>query len=306
MLRRNCGAYTASEGGHDPTPSYDRYRQRVAHYSIPAPLLRPFLRAALALQRPRSGEVYDGLREVCALGTSAAEAEALRAVRALRTGLRRNRDAVAVQDFGAGTPALVSLPGQVFRKPRVRTVASIHAEAAVSHPWGLFLFRLVRWLRPGRVLELGTNLGVSAAYIGTALDLNGGGRLVTIEGDPTLAGLACAALRQVSRSPVEVVQGRFGDVLPGVVEAHGPFDLVFIDGHHEAAATLRYYDTIAPHLSRGACVVFDDLEPGLKTVRRAWKRIRAAHPDALSVDLVQFGLLFPPAGGVPVAAGPAG
>lgn len=223
-----------------------------------------------------------------------AREEAIQApITRLRTILAVDPTRVAMQDFGAG-----SRTHQGDAKPHTRTIAEIYRTAAATPAWADVLFRLVRVLRPARVLELGTNLGISGAHVQAALALSEveagtAGHLVSIEGDPTLADMARAHLFdiQAPSQPTTVVTGRFDDVLPDVLDTHGPFDLVFLDGHHEEAATLRYFGRIAPHLAPGACVVFDDIEPG-QPVRRAWTALCAAHPDAERADLLKLGLLF--------------
>ena len=202
-----------------------------------------------------------------------------------------------MQDFGAGTQ---TGPLASLTKPTERRIAEIYERAAATPAWGRFLFRLVRALKPRRVLELGTNLGASAAHIVAALQHNrqeGGeeGHLVTLEGDPTLASIAREHLAPPGRATV--VTGRFADTLPDVLNEHGPFDLVFLDGHHEEAATLQYFALIRPHLTRGACVAFDDIEP-TRRVRRAWKQIVAVEPSSGHVDLLGLGLWFAPLGPV--------
>jgi hypothetical protein len=52
----------------------------------------------------------------------------------------------------------------------------------------LFLYCLARALAPAAVLELGTCLGVSAAYLSAALEANGSGQLVTIDIEPEKGG----------------------------------------------------------------------------------------------------------------------
>jgi predicted O-methyltransferase YrrM len=124
---------------------------------------------------------------------------------------------------------------------------------------------------------------------------------VTIEGDPGIAGVARTHLDRLGhRDRVDVITGRFGDVLPHVLT--DPFDLVFVDGHHEEAATHAYWEMLRPTLPAGACVAFDDIEPG-RPVRRAWKRIVSAEKarGAVAVDLLGLGLLFMPAAGAGAA-----
>ncbi len=255
------------------------------HHALSPALLRLFLQLRLRLHRRQMPQdLYTRFRKVCTLTCTAAEQEALAITTPMRDQLRQDATLVQVQDFGAGA--------STAQAPR--SVASIYARAASPHAWALFLFRLVRDLEAGRILELGTNLGVAAAYLRLGLDLNGAGTLVTLEGDPTLASAAQTTLQALSPQPSVVVPGRFQDTLPDVLNTHGPFDLVFIDGHHEAEAAYRYVQQIKPYLLPRACIVLDDVEPWTNTVRPAWHRLCAEHPQAISLDLWKMGILrFP-------------
>lgn len=153
-----------------------------------------------------------------------------------------------------------------------------------------------------RVLELGTSLGISAAYLRAALDRNAADddvepaalSLVSIEGAPALAEQARSGLAGLGLGPVEVVSGPFASRLPDVLPDCGPFDAVFLDGHHEAEAVMGYVYQILPHLNPGGWILFDDLEPWTTTVRRAWRRLRAERSEASFVDFVKMGLYVHP------------
>ncbi|NNF57615.1 MAG: class I SAM-dependent methyltransferase [Rhodothermaceae bacterium] len=252
------------------------------------------LRTLLALQRrPLRGLHAEALREAAQLSLAPAEAASEVEIDALRAALKASAETIQMQDFGAGTQAGLLA---ALAKPDERRIAEIYERAAATPAWGRFLFCLVRALRPRHVLELGANLGVSAAHIVAALDHNhreGGeeAHLVTLEGDPTLANLAREHLVPTGRATV--VTGRFVDTLPEVLATRSPFDLVFLDGHHEEAATLQYFAMIRPHLAPGACVVFDDIEP-TRPVRRAWKRVLTEEPSSGHADLLGLGLWFAP------------
>lgn len=251
------------------------------------------LRAALAPQARRLGKhTRDALWRAARLTLTPEETEAEEAINRLRERLGASADRLRVQDFGAGTRAS-ALAAET--QPGERAVGEIYRRAAVGPAWGRFLFTLTREKKPHRVLELGTNLGVSAAHLAKALQLNGGeGRLVTLEGDSSLAEHARAHLSDLGLAErVTVVTGRFDDTLSGVLEAQGPFDLVFLDGHHEEAATRRYFGQIAPHLAPGAWVLFDDVEP-TRPVRRAWRAIVEEQLEAGAVYLGKWGLLVWP------------
>jgi predicted O-methyltransferase YrrM len=97
-------------------------------------------------------------------------------------------------------------------------VASLATRSSKPPDAALFLFALVRRSRPDRVLELGTNLGISAAYLGAALRLNGGGSLVTIDASKERMRVARDVLAGLGlEGVVETRLGRFQAVLPEVL-----------------------------------------------------------------------------------------
>lgn len=251
--------------------------------------------AALQMAQPGlPGRHGAALRRAAALRLAGSERATEKAIDAFRQRLRTSKDVVDVVDYGAGTRG--------GERPPQRKVSQIYRRAATGPAWGRFLFGLARGLQPQRVLELGTNLGVGAAHLAGALALNetdGGprGRLVTLEGAPALAALASGALTRLGHSVdaddgrVRIEVGPFDETLPTVLDGD-PYDLVFVDGHHEPGAALGYLDTIRPHLAPGAMVVLDDVEPG-RPVRQAWKQLRAASP-APTFYAGKYGLLVTP------------
>ena len=259
---------------------------------MPVPASVVALRLALAALRAGGGALHEpaasAVRRASALRLTDAERADEQAVAALYGRLARSPATVEVVDYGAGTRG--------GARPPERAVADVVRRAATGPAWGRFLYGLARGLRPRRVLELGTHLGISAAHLGRALartdaEGRGHGELVTLEGAPALADLARAHLDALAIGDrVEVVTGRFADTLPGVLASRGPFDLVFIDGHHEEEAAFAYATQIRARLAPGALVVLDDVEP-TRPVRRAWRRLRAAHPEDGALWLGKLGLL---------------
>jgi predicted O-methyltransferase YrrM len=193
---------------------------------------------------------------------------------------------VRVADHGAGSlrGANPDAGGTIERQ-----VAEVCRHASKSAAWGRFLFTLVRTHQPQACLELGTCLGISAAYQAAALTCNGTGILTTIEGAERYAQIAQEQFAALGLKNVRALVGRFQDVLPEVLAtAEKPFDYVFIDGHHDGAATQRYFETIGPRLAPGALVIFDDIQ--WSTMRAAWRVIRRDPRVEDSVDLLTMGI----------------
>ena len=274
-------------------------------HAVPTLALRLALRALLAGPGRLDAPAEVALRRAAGLAVDPhAEAE----IDGLRARLAADTRAVDVVDYGAG-----SSRGD---KATPRRVCDVAARAGTGPAWGRFLQALARELAPGAVLELGTNLGLGAAHLCAGLEVadardpaGAPRRLVSLEGDPTFAELsrgALAALGWADRATV--VTGRFADTLPDVLAAHGPFGLVFVDGHHAEAPALDYVAAVRPHLAPGAVVVLDDVEP-TRPVRRAWTRL-ASEPGARRRYLGKLGLLQFPSpdraaargGAVPAAA----
>jgi predicted O-methyltransferase YrrM len=207
----------------------------------------------------------------------------------LRRRLAASREVVSRVDYGARSPGARLTDEMMYRGETVTaTVGDICRVAANPTRTALLLFHLIRGARPGTCLEMGTSLGITAAYQASALALNGAGRLVTLEGAETIAALARQNLASLGLEATVIV-GRFQDTLDSVLREHGPIDFAFVDGHHDEGATIRYFDQLRPALAPRAVVVFDDIgwSDGMG---RAWTAI-AGHPEiGVAVDLGAMGV----------------
>lgn len=210
-------------------------------------------------------------------------------IEALRTRLRVDPAVLAFDDYGVPHRLAGNGPARRVERP----VAAVCRSSAPAHQ-GRLLYHLARRLRPLACLELGTCLGISAAYLAAGLAEGGGGRLVTLEGGEALAARARTHLGGLGLAArAEVVTGRFSETLPAVLERLPPLGLAFLDGHHDPEATRAYARQLRPHLAPGAVVVVDDVRwtPGM---RRAWNDL--AEEAAVSTDLLTVGLaVFGPA-----------
>lgn len=152
------------------------------------------------------------------------------------------------------------------------------------------LYHLVAAFRPRSVVELGTNLGISAAYLAAALRANGdGGRLATLDASPYRLRVARELHARLKLRNVEYVHGRFVDTLEPVLRGTGPVDLAFVDGHHLYEPTLAYTGTILAHARPGALLVFDDIRWSGE-MRRAWAALQADERFSLVVDAGMMGV----------------
>jgi predicted O-methyltransferase YrrM len=112
------------------------------------------------------------------------------------------------------------------------------------------LWALVRALKPKLVVEIGSHRGSTAEVIGNALEDNGGGRLVSIEIDENLAGVARRRCEHLAY--VEIVTG---DCLE-LAGTWTDIDLLIVDGGTERRAE---HEAFGPFLSPNAIVVRHDV-----------------------------------------------
>jgi len=123
-----------------------------------------------------------------------------------------------------------------------------------------------------RAAEIGTGVGVGAAWIVSALPPQV--PFFTVELDPALA--ARAAELFADDPNVTVIAGSWRDALP----EEAPFDLVFVDAYDAKDDV----DAVVGLLAPGGTAVLDDfwLDPALPDVRRdSWLR----HPLLSTIEL---------------------
>lgn len=110
-----------------------------------------------------------------------------------------------------------------FPAPRERRLYDMEVGRGVEQEVGMFLYGLVRMMKPRICIETGTHCGDSAEWIGRALYDNGPGRLFTCDTDLSKVESSRDRLKNF---PVVILNALGEHVLRTLVP---PFDFVFID-----------------------------------------------------------------------------
>jgi len=197
----------------------------------------------------------------------------------LRRRLLNDRGRLQIDDFGAGSKA---------NPARERSIRDVARHSAVSSAAGRFLFRLVQFVKPSRMLELGTSLGISAAYQAAAARR---ARFLTIEGCPSIAEAARENLDRFGYSKVEISTGKFTEKLPEALEKLEQLDYLYLDGDHRRGASLQYFEQCLKYAHPESVFVIADIYWS-EEMREAWQQMKAHPAVRLSVDVFHFGLLF--------------
>ena len=100
--------------------------------------------------------VYDFIRNVLLYKLSKKKCAAIEAE---RTKLLRDSRMLTIQDFGAGS---------AIENEKKRTILSLAKNSLKSPKYAQLLYKIAKYYAPQNVLELGTCLGITTAYLSKA------------------------------------------------------------------------------------------------------------------------------------------
>lgn len=255
--------------------------RRVERFAKPI-LYRRRLRRLVADLPPSAASAAEWL----ITGRATAEEQALtERIEGLRAGLAQSDQKMS--SYYAPLPGTFTTTedGHAVPGPRKKQSARAHSRTGSKPRKGIALRRITAGSGAQRVLELGTNTGLSACWMASAPQVPA---LVTVEGSPELTEVARGHVAQFS-DRVEVRNAMFDDALADLAD-EPPFDLAFIDGQHEGAATLHYSEQVCQRLRPdGGIVLYDDIYWS-RDMLAAWRRLVATGPFTLTVDLGLVGM----------------
>jgi len=199
-----------------------------------------------------------------------------------REVLLASEETIDVIDYGsAGSPE---------GKPITRSVSQIAKTHLERAQVGRVLFRLVNWLgekekRPLEILELGTSLGVTTAYLAAADSRN---KVTTLEGSTAVLRIAQDVWKTLKMENITWKAGNIDDTLYEYTRA---LDVAYVDANHTYEATMRYVNYLLPLLPVKGIIVLDDIHYS-EQMERAWNELKADPRVTTSMDLYHVGILF--------------
>lgn len=184
-----------------------------------------------------------------------------------------------IEDFGAGSTK---------NNQKERKVSEIAKTALLNPEHAQLLFRLVNRFQPQTIIELGTSLGITSAYLASAYKQ---AQIYTFEGSPEIAQMAQKTFKKLKMNNIQQITTSFDDTLPQTLEQINTVDFAFIDGNHRYEPTLRYFEQLLEKASEHSVFVFDDIYWS-EGMTRAWNKI-ISHPKVtVSIDIYRMGLVF--------------
>ncbi len=194
----------------------------------------------------------------------------------LRSRLVNDDSLISFSDFGKKG---------VATKKSVREFASV---SAITKKYGEVLHRASAYFKPKTTLELGTNIGLSAAYLASG---NPTGKIYSVDASAELQQLARANFASLHLQNIETINGNFDDVLQEVVRELPSLDMVFFDGNHRCEPTLRYFNICAEAANEQSVFIVDDIYWNAE-MTEAWQAIKKHHRVTLTIDIFRIGFVF--------------
>ena len=222
------------------------------------------------------------------------------------SGIRKRESGVGSRESENGNRELgVGSPKTKIRNREARDrrkVSDIAKRSLAKKKYAQMLARLVNWLGDGRlaigdgqlaigderlvVLELGTSLGVTTAYM-AAMDKRN--KVITYEGCPAVAEIAKENWKALGIKNIDCRVGEINaDILDRDLER---VDVAFIDANHTYAGTRAYFNVLAEKVHAKSVIVVDDIHYN-KEMEKAWHEICEDERVTSTMDLYQMGLVF--------------
>jgi predicted O-methyltransferase YrrM len=200
-------------------------------------------------------------------------------IEAERQKLLQDDQLLTIEDLGAGSRKSSS---------KKRTVSEIAKRALKSRKYASLLYRLAAYYQPQNIIELGTSLGITTAYLSTAAP---GADVITIEGSDAVHEKAISVFKELGLKNINAVKGDFDTLLPAILQKISQVDLAYVDGNHRGEPTMNYFRQLVDKSHNDTIIIFDDIHWSLE-MENAWKNIKADPRVTCSIDIFFLGFVF--------------
>lgn len=202
-----------------------------------------------------------------------------RVIEEYRKALKKNKTFIPVQDFGAGSS---------MSQGSKRSIGAIAKHSLKRKKYAKLLHRIAGYYQCENIVELGTSLGTTTAYLATASFTS---RVTTLEGAKEVAAIAQSFFQKNNFTNIQLLKGDFSETIPIVMQSPDKIDLLFVDGNHRKEPTLEYFETFLEKSGNNSIFIFDDVHWS-EGMEQAWKHI-CEHPAVtMSIDLFFIGIVF--------------
>lgn len=215
------------------------------------------------------------LQHTCFYGTTATND--LNALKIYRKSLKLDTTVITIKDQVAGIKNFKN------KERAINTILNINCTTLNR---SALLTRICNYLNTKTALELGTSLGV----VTHALSLNGA-MVTSVEASQSMYDYTSSKLGH--HSNINLIHGSFKAFLNRELshKPQGTYDLIFIDGHRNGAATIAYFEKLLAFAHIDTIFILDDIYWS-KDMTRAWEILIKHKEVTASIDSFYWGFLF--------------
>lgn len=197
-------------------------------------------------------------------------------INSLLNQLSKDQRVIQVADFGAGSKTL----------KKERKISDILRISSSKGKYASLFYQLARFYKPERILEFGTSLGIGTIHLAKG---NPDAAITTVEACTETAKIAQENFQQTKTDAIALVNTTFDSFLNE--NDLKSYDLIFIDGHHDGIALLRYVDMLESCIHDETFLILDDIRWS-DSMFEAWEQLRKDNRFHVSVDLLRMGMLL--------------
>ena len=188
--------------------------------------------------------------------------------------LKNNSNVIEIEDFGAGSKKLGNF----------RSISTIFKTSSSKGRYGKLLYQLSKHYSFTNCLEFGTSLGIGAIHLALG---NPNTTITTVE---ACENTRKVALENFSSFPnIHSIHSTFDEFISKNDQSI-LYDFVFIDGHHDGDALLRYIESLAAITHDETIYILDDIRWS-DSMLNAWKKLEQSPQFHLTIDLFRVGLI---------------
>jgi predicted O-methyltransferase YrrM len=195
----------------------------------------------------------------------------------LFSALKMDSRSIEVEDFGVGSKKLSNL----------RAVPTIFKTSSSKGKYGKLLYQLSKFHQLKTVLEFGTSLGVGTSYLQLG---NPKAKITTVEACKNTRELALESFKMLELENIESIRSTFDEFLKN--KPNTQYDLIYIDGHHDGEALLRYMNELESNSHDETLFILDDIRWS-DSMFKAWNKIVNDGRYHVTLDFFRFGIAVP-------------
>jgi len=201
------------------------------------------------------------------------------AIESLRDLLQKDQRSIEITELGAGSKVYAG---------NHRKVADLCKTALKPRKYAQLLARLVSYFEPKIILDLGTSLGLTTAYMAMSAKNAQG---ISFEGCNETAKIARENFQKLGLENIQLQVGNIDETLGSALINLPKIDFVFVDANHRKAPTIAYFEQLLTKTHDNSVIIFDDIYWS-KEMTEAWESIKSHSSVGISIDLFQFGIIL--------------